>query len=112
MICSICCRSDVCRSDVKDLFAAVRKNCVNIVQKIIENDRLLMFEVDQRGQTGMHVALRRGFHNIASFMVLKKGPINKVDNRGCRPIDIAVQNSDIEMCRVTLLLLDTLCCRL
>ena len=97
-ICAVACKP--INDRVCAYLTACRKNDVCRVRDMVKVDRLVMFEVDHKGQTGLHIALRRGFTDIAVYMILEKGPINKPDNRGIRPIDIAIQNKDIDISHV------------
>lgn len=84
----------------KAFFSAIRKNSKEIVQRMVRSDRLLLFSVNHKNETGLHMALRRGFTDIAAFIVIEKGPINKVDDRNSRPLDIAIQNNDLNIVQV------------
>lgn len=98
--------------DVKEFFGAVKRNWKERVQGMVKRNRMIIFGVDDNGQTGLHMALRRGFNDIATFIILEKGPINKIDDRDARPLDIAIQNNDIEMSQVKFNILGIACCRL
>ena len=84
----------------KRLFSAARSNDNTVVQKILEINRHLIFEVDDRGQTLIHVAVRREYSELLLYLLLLHGPKNQRDKIGLRPLDIATQNGSQEIVKV------------
>lgn len=50
--------------------------------------------VDQRGRTAVHVAAELGLTQAILLLYRRGGPIDKADNEGITPVDLALQQQN------------------
>ena len=89
----------------KPMFHAVRtgnsKELKSLVGKVIRLDeRPYLNTKDQDGRTLLHVAIRKGEHGIASFLVGKGVDVHTRNNLGYTPLHDAVDKDDVTSLKI------------
>ena len=88
-----------------ELFTNAKLNNTKYLYEVYRQKRLLMFLLNEKGQTTLNISVRRGDSDMVFLLCLLKGPKNMHDDDGMRPIDIAVQNNNEEIVKVRLALM-------
>lgn len=77
-------------------------NAIKEIQSLLTADRSLLFAVDEKGQTLIHLAVRRGCFEATLLLLVMQGPKNMPDKAGYRPIDFAVTTQQTDMVKLLL----------
>ena len=77
-------------------------NGIKEIQFLLTDDRSLLFAVDEKGQTLIHLAVRRGCYEATLLLLVMQGPKNMPDKAGYRPIDFAVTTQQTDMVKLLL----------
>ena len=70
------------------------------MQELALKHRELIFQIDDFGQSPLHVAAKRRLDEIAAFIVIENGPINLMNSSGQRPIDVAIKTENVDLVKV------------
>jgi ankyrin repeat protein len=81
---------------------ALTMNNITELHQMIQADRSIIFVLDEKGQTLLHLAIRWNCYEAALLILLFQGPKNMPDNSGYRPIDLAVSNQGLDISRLLL----------
>lgn len=91
------------RSKSKKLFDLVKKGNFEGVEKLISEDRFIIYTVDNYQQTPLHWAIKRNLNKIASLLIDHKSNLDSIDLKGRKPLYYAVKNNNYKLLIVSIL---------
>lgn len=87
----------------KDLMTAfglaAEQGCLPVMKALAKNDKDINRWTGLREETALHIAVRKGFDEIAKWLISANADVSRGDRSGVQPIHIAAREGNVRMVR-------------